>query len=171
MLRLPSKPWSLWMLAMFLWMAQPILIGKFLIITQHLRWYPSGADSIGIPMFGAIVFALFGLPVWWMICRTAFHPYPKAGLLEWSSAHSIYSTITTLIFAGCVALNIGSGLESIRLYREVKSSALEEVSPFAIYRMGASLGWIAIWLAMRSCFIARKSATTKVVLASAPKET
>ena len=156
---LPSRPWLLWTVAMLLWVAQPILYGKFLIITQQLGWYPVEADSIGIPLIGMAMMSLLGFPVWVILCLRAFRKYPRgARLFEWSRRNAGYSLGITIAFSLCVVVNVLNAISYFQLYRQMRESELAEISVFAIYLMIGSSGWAIIWLAMRSCFIAKKKA-------------
>jgi hypothetical protein len=161
---LPSKPWLLWAGAMLLWISHPILYTKYLIITQDLGWYPPEADSIGIPMLGMMMFSFFGFPFWVILCLRVFRMYPRsARLLEWSNQRQGYSLKITLIFGLLVMMNIWDGIGYLRLYCEMRTSDLADVSVFAICMAIGSGGWATIWLAMRSCLIAKKKTEPVVV--------
>jgi len=68
-----------WILALSLWVTRPFLVANFLILTQRLNWYPTNADSIGIPIIGAWILALVGFPFWIGFCHGAFKNLPREG--------------------------------------------------------------------------------------------
>src|SRR4051812_25281687 len=132
-LKLPQKPLALWILAIALWIAQPITQLKYLVITQSLGYYPPEADSIGIPALGLVVLAVFGFPVWILLCWKASRPYVPATVFEWSRASLAHSIGVSLGFSLLIALNIAGAYGDVILYRDMSNPKWEEVRIFAIY--------------------------------------
>lgn len=158
LIRLPNRSWPLWLLATLLWIGHPILVFKYLIITQNLGWYPPEADSIAAPMMIELMFTLVGAPLWYLLCSKAFRPYPGAAdLFVWNTKAWASSLVISAIFGGLTAVAALGGASDVRLFLEIRRSDFSESQFLGIYRALVSVGWIALWLSMRSCFIVKKS--------------
>ena len=142
-----------WILALSLWLTRPFLVENFLILTQHLNWYPIAADSIGVPIIGAWVLALVGLPFWIGFCHGAFKNLPREGSsLRWSrNAHRQHLQTAVLgIFLLVAVLGLWA---NGRLFVKLLHSDYSKYSYFAISSEAASVGWILLWLVLLNCSI------------------
>ncbi len=146
--------WLIWSLSTVLWVAHPFIMMKYLEVTQRLGWYPPEADSIGIPIVGGFLLAIVGYPVMFVLCRKATRCLTTPfSLFRWDTSRPWRSALVSLVFFALVASSIHSALHSRRLLDEIRASQFSQMQDAAVYRMVFSLGWVALWLVLRSCFM------------------
>ena len=135
-----------WILALSLWVTRPFLQANFLILTQQLHWYPTEADSIGIPILGAWMLALVGFPFWIGFCHGAFKNLRREGsCLRWTPKVG-RKRLQTIVLGGFLLLALLGLWADGRLFVDLLHSDYARYSYFAISSAGASVGWILLWL-------------------------
>lgn len=142
-----------WILALSLWLTRPFLVENFLVLTQQLNWYPIHADSIGIPIIGAWILALVGLPFWIGFCHGAFKNLPREGsCLRWSRKVRRQRLQTAVLGIFLLLAVLGLWADR-RLFVELLHADYSKYSYFAISSGAASVGWILLWLVLLNCSI------------------
>jgi len=172
------KFWAAWTLAVGLWVAEPFLSMRYFEVTQRLGYYPTNADSIGIPIFWSFLVAFAGAPFWFLFCRLAFRhlsgPFrtpphlpppvpPKAlGMVfnrfnpsKWGLLRACLATVVALVFGYITYTLVESARGSDHLYNKLQNSDFSNLSELAVYLKISSYGWAVIWSILGICFIAR----------------
>lgn len=151
--------WLVWSLSTVLWVANPFIMMKHLQVTQLLGWYPPEADSIGIPAIGGFFVAIVGYPIMFILCRKATRGLTYSfSLFQWDTSRPWRSTWISLVFLVLVAYSVGSALHNRRLFREIQASEVSHMQDTAVYGFILSLGWVVLWLVLRSCFMTQRRA-------------
>jgi hypothetical protein len=153
---IPRKPFVcfIWGLATILWVAHPFIMMKYFVVTQRLRWYPTQADSIGIPIIGGFFLAIVGYPLFFIFCRKATRNIAESySFFSWDVDRPIRSLMISLIFIALAGLSVQSVFHSYRLLDEIRNSDFFAMQDAAIYRVAFSFGWVVFWLVMRGCFM------------------
>jgi len=147
-----------WSLGLFLWIVHPFIMSKYYMATQRLNWYPPEADSIGIPIIGGFITSLVILPLFIFICYRATSRIPTSlKMLEWNKKRVWKSTIITTIFGILIFFSLSSIYYSYDLLEEIKNASLTQYEFVPIIRMILSLGWILLWMLLRSCFLSQET--------------
>jgi|GEM_PF-3469712 len=172
------KFWAAWTLAVGLWLAEPFLSMRYYEVTQRLRFYPTNADSILIPIFWSFLVALVGAPFWFLLCRLAFRhlagPFkqpphmpppvpPKAlGIVfnrfkpsNWGRVRACLAIGTALVFGFIIYTQMESARGYDRFYDIMQKSDFSNLSELAVYLKISSYGWAVVWGILGICFIAR----------------
>jgi hypothetical protein len=146
------KLWVAWVLAMGLWLADPFLSMRYYEVTQRLRFYPTAADSIGIPILGAFFMAIVGLPFWFFFCRKAFRHLSGPFMpIKWPPTR-IWATLgITLAFGFCIYSNMQSARHYHFLFQKMRQSEFAHLSELAHYLMISSYGWAILWVILGMC--------------------
>ena len=151
--------WAPWLLAMALWIGNPLLIERYLILTQSLGYYTVQSDSIGIPILGGYFLAILGFPVWIFVCYKAFRRIPKELVLFPSETdsvknHHLVSGIFYILTIGAIWGAVGK----VGLFFDTLRSEYPDMLMLPIYLAAVSFSWALLWLIFRSCFLSAKKA-------------
>lgn len=150
----------IWCLSTLLWVAHPFLMIGFYEVTQHLDWYPPEADSIGIPIAGGFLIAVLGYPFLFVLCCAAsVAAQPPLRFLSWDRSRPWRSSLISALFGILALFSLESAFYSYKLLQEIRASELKDRQDVAVYRIVFSLGWVLLWLTLRSCFMSHSEKT------------
>lgn len=162
--------WLAWSLAVGLWVADPFLSMRYYEVTQRLKFYPTNADSIGIPIFGAFFIAIIGLPVWLFSCRKAFRqlsvPWKP---FDWGWTKLLSDIAITFAFGFCIYWNIQSAKHYDYLFHKMQESNYSHLTELATYLKISSFGWAILWVILCSCLFGKINAGEEVEVPIRPK--
>lgn len=154
-----------WCLSTVLWVAHPFIMMKYWSVTQRLGWYPPEADSILIPIMGDFLLAIVGYPVMFILCRKATRRVRAPfNLFRWDKSRPVRSAMISLVFLLLAASSTVSVFHSLRLLAEIRASRFSHMQDAAVYRIVFSMGWVVLWMVLRSCFMTRGQAEPVVAL-------
>lgn len=150
-----------WTLALSLWAAHPFLQMNFLVLTQQLNWYPPQTDSIGIPIMGGFMMAVFGAPFWVWYCHSRFkHLRRQGSCFAANPATWRQPPVCCGVLGLFILLSLWSIVSDIQLYWELIHSSHASYAYFAISEAASSLGLALLWWILLNCPRADESLIT-----------
>lgn len=148
--------WSIWLLSTGLWVVHPFVMIKYFLVTLNLNWYPPEADSIGIPIIGGFFLAIVGYPFFFFLCLRASWAFQTPfSFSKWDRDRPKRSLIISVVFGLLALFSLISAVDSYHLLQEIRASKFRDSQDVAVYRILLSLGWVLLWLTLRSCFMTR----------------
>lgn len=102
---MPRSPTPIWILTVALLIANPILNDFYWGQVLRAGVLPDDGDSIGIPIFAALVFTLMVAPFVIGVTRYCLRGYnPRARIAAWRSDRLVRSLVSTIVFGGAASI-------------------------------------------------------------------
>jgi hypothetical protein len=154
MVRLPNRPWPLWLLGLTL----SISSSPRSMDVAALEYYTGGpsAGDRGV-MVGALCASLVCVPFTLAFCGMALKPYPKnpPSIFSFYPVPLLPQVVFSIVFFGLTALSLLLTIDLIKLANLLPQHGYPEYIMDTWFNVIASLGWPVLWLSLRACVCAR----------------